>query len=64
MMSCALDLVGPLTLSTNKNKYILTMLDQLSLFCVVVPIPNKSAKTVSTAILNHWIALSWVAYNA
>ena len=50
MMSCAWALL-------NKNKYILMMLDQFSHFCTVVPIPNKFAKTVSTAILTHWIAL-------
>ena len=50
MMSCAWALL-------NKNKYILMMLDQFSHFCTVVPIPNNLAKTVSTAILTHWIAL-------
>ena len=33
------------------------MMDCFSRFCAVVPIPDKSAKTVSTAILTHWIAL-------
>ena len=51
-----MDLVGPLTLSTNENKYILTLLDQFSRFCAVVPIHNKSAKTVFTEILKHWFS--------
>ena len=33
------------------------MMDCFSSFCSVVPIPDKSAKTVCTAILTHWIAL-------
>ena len=49
----SMDLVGPLTLSTNENKYILTLLDQFSRFCAVVPIHNKSAKTVFTEILKQ-----------
>ena len=52
-----MDLVGPLTVLSNKNKYILTMMDCFSRFCAVVPIPDKLAKTVTTAILTHWIAL-------
>ena len=48
-----MDLVGPLTLSTNENKYILRLLDQFSRFCAVVPIHNKSAKTVFTEILKQ-----------
>ena len=52
-----MDLMVPLTISSNKNKYLLTMMYCFSRFCVVVPIPDKSAKTVSTAIQTHWIAL-------
>ena len=43
-----MDLVGPLTISSNKNKYLLTMMDCFSRFCAV-SIPDKLAKTVSTA---------------
>ena len=41
-----MDLVGPLPVSNNENKYILTIFDHFSYFVVTVPIPDKSAKTV------------------
>ena len=49
----SMELVGPLTLSTNENKYILTLLDQFSCFCAVVLILDKSPH----AILKHWFSL-------
>ena len=52
-----MDLVGPLPLSKNRNKYILTIFDQFSRFVVTVPIPDKSAATVCSHIYNRWIAL-------
>jgi hypothetical protein len=52
-----MDLVGPLTLSPEKNKYILTLMCQFSRFVSAVAIPDKSAKTVSTAIMKNWIGL-------
>ena len=52
-----IDLVGPISLSANKNKYILTMLDQFSRYACAVALPDKSAKTVSTAIMGSWISL-------
>ena len=52
-----MDLVGPLPLSNNKNKYILTLFDHFSRFVVTVPIPDKSAKTVCSNIYSNWIAM-------
>ena len=52
-----INLVGPTTLSINKNKYILTLLDQFSRYVCAVALPDKSAKTVSTAIMGTWISL-------
>ena len=52
-----MDLVGPLPLSSNKNKYILTIFDQLSRFVVTVPIPDKSAKTLCSSLYSRWISL-------
>jgi len=51
------DLVGPLTVSNNKNKYILSILDQFSRFVAAVPLPDKSAWSVVTAIMTNWISL-------
>ena len=35
-------LVGPISLSANKNKYILTMLDQFSRYVCAVALPENS----------------------
>ena len=51
-----MDLVGPLPLSNNKNKYILTMFDHFSRFVVTAPIPDKSARTVCSNIYAGWKA--------
>ena len=52
-----IDLVGPITLSNNKNKYILSILDQFSRFVAAVPLPDKSARSVVNAIMTNWISL-------
>ena len=52
-----IDLVGPISLFANKNKYILTMLDQFSRYVCAVALPDKSAKTVSVANMGSWISL-------
>ena len=52
-----MDLVGPLSLSNNKNKYILTIFDHFSCFVVTVHITDKSAKTVCSSIYTGWIAI-------
>ncbi|KAM0727554.1 Retrovirus-related Pol polyprotein from transposon 17.6 [Formica fusca] len=44
---CALDIVGPLTITTNGNKYLLTFQDNLTKFSKAIPIPNQEANTVS-----------------
>jgi hypothetical protein len=36
---CSLDIAGPLTESSLRNKYVLTFQDDLSKFIVTVPIP-------------------------
>ena len=52
-----IDLVGPITMSSNKNKYILSILDQFSRFVAAVPLPDKSAKSVVSSIMTNWISL-------
>lgn len=52
-----LDVVGPLPLTENGNKYILTIMDDLSRYMNGYPIPDQEATTVVhtfvTQILNH-----------
>jgi hypothetical protein len=51
------DLVGPITVSSNKNKYILSIMDQFSRYVAAVPLPDKSARSVVNAIMTNWISL-------
>jgi len=37
---CALDVVGPLTVTTLGNKYLLTFQDDLTKFNKAIPLPN------------------------
>ena len=51
------DLVGPITISSNKNKYILSIMDQMSRYVAAVPLPDKSARSVVNGIMTNWISL-------
>jgi len=53
-------MLGPLTVTTNGNKYLLTFQDSLTKFSKAIPIPNQEANTVSKAfvtkiVLEHGI---------
>ena len=49
------DLVGPLRNDASPNKWILTMTDAFTRWCLLVALPNKQATTVADAILTQWI---------
>ena len=49
------DLFGPLRVSGNGKKYILCITDAFTKYVELVGIPDKEAKTVTSAILNRWI---------
>ena len=44
---CALDIVGPLTVTETGNKYILTFQDSLTKFNKVIAISNQEAVTIA-----------------
>ncbi|KAL0128565.1 hypothetical protein PUN28_003720 [Cardiocondyla obscurior] len=48
---CALDIVGPLPVSNEGNKYILTFQDALTKFSKAIPITNQEALTVAKAFI-------------
>ena len=50
-----LDLVGPISEKISSFKYLLTMMDGFSRFVMVAPLKSKSAKEVSSAVLNTWV---------
>ena len=51
------DLVGPMPTTRNQCKYILTMEDAFSRYCMAVPIPNKEATTVSRYLMDRYVSV-------
>ena len=49
------DLFGPLKTSSSGKKYILVMTDAFTKYVELVAVPDKEAKTVTSAILHKWI---------
>jgi hypothetical protein len=45
--NCSLDIFGPLTQTSEDNRYLLTFQDELSKYTVAVPIPQQDARTVA-----------------
>ena len=53
----AMDIVGPLQKTKNEFEYILTMQDQLSKFCLGVPLKNTLATTIADAFVKRFICI-------
>ena len=56
----SLDTIEKLPITPDGNKHILTMQDNLSKYCIVVPIPDISVTTIAHAIAKH----SFLQYGA
>ncbi|OXU17774.1 hypothetical protein TSAR_015460 [Trichomalopsis sarcophagae] len=52
----SIDTVGPLPATTDGNKNILTIQDNLTKYFIVVPIPNTKAETIADALARYVIA--------
>lgn len=52
---CFLDIVGPLNITDDRNKYILTFIDDISKFVVASPIPNQEVETISKTFVKNII---------
>jgi len=52
---CCMDIVGPLTVTTECHKYILTFQDELSKYTLAVPIPRQDAETVAKIFVEEII---------
>lgn len=50
-----INLQGPFLTSLNDNRYIVTMVCELTKYLVAIPISNKEAKTVANAIFEGFI---------
>lgn len=53
----ALDIVGPLPVSENNNKYILTICDTLTRHLTTVPIPNCESNTIVKAFTEKYLLI-------
>lgn len=53
----AMDIVGPLPRTNAGNEYILTIQDQLSKFCLAIPLPNQTAATIANKFVKRFITI-------
>ena len=52
----AMDIVGPLPISTKDNRYVLTVMDHASCWVQAYPLPSKSARNVMDAFNTGWVS--------
>ena len=52
-----MDCVGPLPKTKNNNVYLLTIMDQLSRFCLAIPLAEISAATIADAFVKKFICV-------
>lgn len=55
MERVAMDILGPLPLSKNGNRYILVLADLFTKWTEAYPIPNQEAKTIAKTFLNGFV---------
>lgn len=51
-----MDILGPLPLTDQKNKYILMVIDQFTKWLECYPIPNQTAETVASVLIDGFIS--------
>lgn len=51
----SMDIVGPLPVSNQGNKYLLTFIDYLTRYCEAIPIPNQTAEIVAKEFVHKII---------
>lgn len=51
----ALDIVGKLKTTPNGNRYILTMQDNFSKYCLAIPVPDTRSTTIAHAVVTELI---------
>ena len=51
----ALDILGPLTETASKNKYILVVGDSFSKWTEAFPLPNQEARTIAKVLTEAWV---------
>ena len=53
----AMDIVGPLPKTMRGNEYILTLQDQLTKFCMGIPLPDQTSETIAEAFVDKFICV-------
>ena len=51
----SIDTVGPLPITPDGNKHILTVQDNLTKYCIAIVVPNTQAETIADAFARHVI---------
>lgn len=51
----AIDTVGPFHRASNNNRYVLTIIDELTKYVILKPIPNKESSTIAKAFVESFI---------
>lgn len=52
----SIDIVGLLPMTPNGNKHIFTIQDNLTKYCIAVPVPDTKAETIADALARNVIA--------
>ena len=53
----AMDIVGPLPKTERGKEYILTLQDQLTKYCMGIPLPNQTAETIAEVFVDRFICI-------
>lgn len=56
MQRLHMDILGPLPITKNGNKYILMLFDQFSKWLECLPLPNQNAETVAKTLVDEFIS--------
>ena len=51
-----IDIVGPMPLTSKGNRYIVSMIDRFSRYCMLIPVPNMKAMSIIKA-LEKWVTI-------
>ncbi|GBM22895.1 Retrovirus-related Pol polyprotein from transposon 412 [Araneus ventricosus] len=52
----ALDLLGPFSVTTKGNRYVLVLMNYFTKWPEAIPIPDQEASTVAEALVRSWIS--------
>ena len=50
-----IDIAGPFNATRNRNRYILSLVDHFSKYCVLVPMKSVDAQSIARSIFKQWL---------